>query len=151
MVSEKHQKVQNRRRQVQCHARARAGHNGKPSFPMNSVPQRKRGLAPIGRQSNIRFASCVPLRFLSRKAIFFWVLWAPYLGCLFSFFLSDCTPSAPSASRLLKTQPVRNLFLSPPAHHLRLLTHRHPPSPRTRGGPPRTTRSCSRRTIRRGR
>ena len=42
MVSEKHQKVQNRRRQVQCHARARAGHNGKPSFPMNSVPQRKR-------------------------------------------------------------------------------------------------------------
>ena len=30
------------RRQVQCHARAGAGHNGKPSFPMNSVPQRKR-------------------------------------------------------------------------------------------------------------
>ena len=26
------------RRQVQCHARAGAGHNGKPSFPMNSVP-----------------------------------------------------------------------------------------------------------------
>ena len=24
--------------QVQCHARAGAGHNGKPSFPMNSVP-----------------------------------------------------------------------------------------------------------------
>ena len=33
------------RRQVQCHARAGAGHNGKPSFPMNSVPQRKRPLS----------------------------------------------------------------------------------------------------------
>ena len=30
------------RRQVQCHARAGAGHNGEPSFPSHSVPQRKR-------------------------------------------------------------------------------------------------------------
>ena len=30
------------RRQVQCHARTRATHNGEPSFPMYSVPQRKR-------------------------------------------------------------------------------------------------------------
>ena len=34
-----------RQDQVQCHARTRRGHNGEPSFPSHSVPQRKRPLS----------------------------------------------------------------------------------------------------------
>ena len=56
------------RRKVQCHARTRRGHNGKPSFPMYSVPQRKREreidkteeASLLLEHSNIRFAACVP-------------------------------------------------------------------------------------------
>ncbi len=59
---------------MQCHARTRAGHNSKPFLPICRSPN-GRGLAPIGdRQHQI----CLVRPFLSRKAIFFWVLWAPY-------------------------------------------------------------------------
>ena len=47
---------------------------GNPFFLLTRSPN-GRGLAPIGdRQHQI----CLVRPFLSRKAIFFWVLWAPY-------------------------------------------------------------------------
>ena len=58
---------------------------GNPRFLVTRSPN-GRGLAPIGTGQH---QICLVRPFLSRKAIFFWVLWAPYPG--------DSSPSDSSA------------------------------------------------------
>ena len=65
---------------------------GNPRFLCTRSPN-GRGLAPIGTGQH---QICLVRPFLSRKAIFFWVLWAPYLLSLthsFSHSLDSLTPS----------------------------------------------------------
>ena len=50
---------------------------GNPRFLVTRSPN-GRGLAPIGTGQH---QICLVRPFLSRKAIFFWVLWAPYASC----------------------------------------------------------------------